>query len=291
MSDAYSQPQQHRPRPARAIGSDEPEWLGRAHMSTSLSPLLAPMLSSAAMRAICDDAAYLQNMLDFEAALARAEAAVGVIPASAAGPIAKRLQGRIIRSRRAGRGRDPVRQSRHPAGQGADRRGRQDRCRGRALRALGRDQPGRHRYRRHARPARGDRCAARRYRPRHRRLRHAGATSIATPPMVGAHLAAACAADAVRAEARRICGGTCIARARGCSGCAARRWRCSSAAPPARWRRSATRASRSPRSSPRSSSCRCRMRPGTPIATASRKPPRCSPSSPAPAARSRAMCR
>src|SRR3954466_6707969 len=58
-------------------------------MSTSLSPLLAPMLSSAAMRPVCDDAAALQNMLDFEAALARAEAALGVIPASAAGPITK----------------------------------------------------------------------------------------------------------------------------------------------------------------------------------------------------------
>ncbi|KWV60566.1 3-carboxy-cis,cis-muconate cycloisomerase [Bradyrhizobium macuxiense] len=56
-------------------------------MSTALSPLLAPMLSSAAMRAVCDDAAYLQNMLNFEAALARAEAACGVIPAAAAGPI------------------------------------------------------------------------------------------------------------------------------------------------------------------------------------------------------------
>ena len=41
------------------------------------------------MRAVCDDIAYLQHMLDFEAALARAEAATGVIPASAAGPIAK----------------------------------------------------------------------------------------------------------------------------------------------------------------------------------------------------------
>src|SRR6202522_3856698 len=58
-------------------------------MSTSLSPLLAPMLSSAAMRRVCDDATYLQHMLDFEAALARAEAATGVIPASAAGPITK----------------------------------------------------------------------------------------------------------------------------------------------------------------------------------------------------------
>src|SRR6058998_1013703 len=56
-------------------------------MSTSLSPLLAPMFSSAAMRAVCDDVAYLQHMLDFEAALARAEAAAGVIPAGAAGPI------------------------------------------------------------------------------------------------------------------------------------------------------------------------------------------------------------
>ncbi|MBY9027919.1 3-carboxy-cis,cis-muconate cycloisomerase, partial [Pseudomonas fluorescens] len=56
-------------------------------MSTALSPLLAPMLSSAAMRAVCDDRSTLQNMLDFEAALARAEAATGVIPGSAVGPI------------------------------------------------------------------------------------------------------------------------------------------------------------------------------------------------------------
>ena len=56
-------------------------------MSTSLSPLLAPMLSSAAMRAVCDDVAYLQRMLDFEAALSRAEAAAGIIPASAADTI------------------------------------------------------------------------------------------------------------------------------------------------------------------------------------------------------------
>ena len=66
-------------------------------MSTSLSPLLAPLFSSAAMRAVCDDAAYLQHMLDFEAALARAEAAVGVIPASAVGADRKGLQGRGIR--------------------------------------------------------------------------------------------------------------------------------------------------------------------------------------------------
>ena len=50
-------------------------------MSTSLSPLLAPMLSSAAMRTVCDDLTYLQHMLDFEAALARAEAATAPHPA------------------------------------------------------------------------------------------------------------------------------------------------------------------------------------------------------------------
>jgi 3-carboxy-cis,cis-muconate cycloisomerase len=58
-------------------------------MATSLSPLLAPMLSSGPMRAICDDNTTLQHMLDFEAALARAEAAVGVIPKSAVAAIAK----------------------------------------------------------------------------------------------------------------------------------------------------------------------------------------------------------
>jgi 3-carboxy-cis,cis-muconate cycloisomerase len=39
------------------------------------------------MRTICDDATTLQYMLDFEAALARAEAASGVIPESAIAPI------------------------------------------------------------------------------------------------------------------------------------------------------------------------------------------------------------
>jgi len=58
-------------------------------MSTAISPLFAPVLSSAAMRAVCDDATTIQHMLDFEAALARAEAATGIIPASAVEPIAK----------------------------------------------------------------------------------------------------------------------------------------------------------------------------------------------------------
>src|SRR5581483_12150649 len=58
-------------------------------MSNPLSPssLLTPLISSAAMRAIVDDRARLQRMLDFEAALARAEAALAVVPASAVEPI------------------------------------------------------------------------------------------------------------------------------------------------------------------------------------------------------------
>jgi 3-carboxy-cis,cis-muconate cycloisomerase len=57
-------------------------------MSTAISPMFAPMLSSAAMRVVCDDATTVQHMLDFEAALATAEAIGGVIPWSAVAPIA-----------------------------------------------------------------------------------------------------------------------------------------------------------------------------------------------------------
>jgi len=48
------------------------------------------------MRAICDDVAYLQHMLDFEAALARAEAATGVIPANAPAPIEQACNARAF---------------------------------------------------------------------------------------------------------------------------------------------------------------------------------------------------
>jgi 3-carboxy-cis,cis-muconate cycloisomerase len=50
--------------------------------------LLAPLYSSAAMRAVVDERTRMQRMLDVEAALARAEAVLGVIPAGAAEPIA-----------------------------------------------------------------------------------------------------------------------------------------------------------------------------------------------------------
>ncbi len=62
-----------------------------APMPTPLAPssLLGPLFASAAMRAVVDDHARLQRMLDFEAARARAEAALGVIPAAAAEAIAR----------------------------------------------------------------------------------------------------------------------------------------------------------------------------------------------------------
>ena len=143
-------------------------------MSTSLPPLLAPMLSSAAMRAICDDVTCLQNMLDFEVALARAEAATGVIPTDAAGPITSAGR-QMIRPRRIGGSRDPVRQSCYSPRQGADRKCYEDQSRRRALCALGRDQPGHHRHRHYADPAPRDRCAPCRHRPGDLRLCHTGA--------------------------------------------------------------------------------------------------------------------
>ncbi|MCC6889149.1 MAG: 3-carboxy-cis,cis-muconate cycloisomerase [Hyphomicrobiales bacterium] len=57
-------------------------------MTNAPSSLLTPPIASAAMRAILDDRAQLQRMLDFELALARAEAAVAVIPAGCVDPIA-----------------------------------------------------------------------------------------------------------------------------------------------------------------------------------------------------------
>jgi 3-carboxy-cis,cis-muconate cycloisomerase len=51
------------------------------------SSMLTPLFSSAAMRRIVDDRAKLQHMLDFEVALAGAEAATGIIPATAVAPI------------------------------------------------------------------------------------------------------------------------------------------------------------------------------------------------------------
>lgn len=58
--------------------------------------LLDPLFGSAAMNEVFSDAARLQHMLDFEAALARAEAGCGVIPAPAAAAISSKCKAKLI---------------------------------------------------------------------------------------------------------------------------------------------------------------------------------------------------
>ena len=77
------------------------------------SALMAPMFSSAAMRAIVADEARLQRMLDVEAALARAEAGARRDPASAAKPIADACKAKNFDIKALGRSGDRGRQSRH----------------------------------------------------------------------------------------------------------------------------------------------------------------------------------
>jgi 3-carboxy-cis,cis-muconate cycloisomerase len=60
------------------------------------SELLGPLFGSAEASALFSDRARLQGMLDFEAALARAEARTGVIPASAAAAIAGRCRAELF---------------------------------------------------------------------------------------------------------------------------------------------------------------------------------------------------
>jgi 3-carboxy-cis,cis-muconate cycloisomerase len=52
-------------------------------------PILGVLYGSDAMRAVFDETAYFQRMLDVEAALARAQARLGIIPAEAAAAITK----------------------------------------------------------------------------------------------------------------------------------------------------------------------------------------------------------
>jgi 3-carboxy-cis,cis-muconate cycloisomerase len=53
------------------------------------SPILGTLYGSDAMRAVFDERAYFQRMLDVEAALARVQARLGIIPADAADAIAR----------------------------------------------------------------------------------------------------------------------------------------------------------------------------------------------------------
>src|ERR1700742_3104739 len=51
------------------------------------SPILGTLYGSDAMRAVFDETAYFQRMLDVEAALARVQGRLGIIPADAAATI------------------------------------------------------------------------------------------------------------------------------------------------------------------------------------------------------------
>ncbi len=211
VSDAYSQ------RSSIAADFDASarlaatgrRWLGRAHMSTSLSPLLR---SDAVERR---DARGLRRSR-VPAAHARFRSSAGARRSRSsesfrpARPIRSRNACQAPNhstSRRLAEAATRVRQSRDPAGQGADRQSRQDGCRGRALRALGRDQPGHHRHRAPCSTLRAgiDALLA----DIDRAIAGFAALARAAPPhrRGRAHLAAACAADAVRAEARGICRG------------------------------------------------------------------------------------
>jgi 3-carboxy-cis,cis-muconate cycloisomerase len=69
-------------------------------MSPADSPgLLGPLFTTERMHDIFSDAARLQGMLDFEAALARAEAAAGLIPREAAEPIAASCRAELFDTR------------------------------------------------------------------------------------------------------------------------------------------------------------------------------------------------
>jgi 3-carboxy-cis,cis-muconate cycloisomerase len=58
-------------------------------INPSDSPILGTLYGSDAMRAVFDERAYFQRMLDVEAALARAQARLGIIPTEAADAIGR----------------------------------------------------------------------------------------------------------------------------------------------------------------------------------------------------------
>jgi 3-carboxy-cis,cis-muconate cycloisomerase len=62
----------------------------------SSNQLLTPLFASDEAARLFDDRARLQGMLDFEAALARAEAGMGVIPQAAVSPILAKAQAELF---------------------------------------------------------------------------------------------------------------------------------------------------------------------------------------------------
>ena len=109
--------------------------------------LLGPLFRWDALESLALRPGAAQAMLDFEAALARAEARTGVIPASAAAAIAARLRRGARSTPTRSRARRAAGNLAIPLVQQLTALVAQRRSGSRALRPLGRDQPGRHRHR------------------------------------------------------------------------------------------------------------------------------------------------
>ena len=131
-----------------------------------------------AVAAVFADTGRVQRMLDVEAALAKAEAAAGIVPADRRERHRTRGAGGADRRRGPARRRPGRRQPRHPAGQAAHPTGRRGRSGRGPLRALGRDEPGHHRHR--PRPPAPRRRSARRARSAPRPQRRRPTTRAAT---------------------------------------------------------------------------------------------------------------
>ncbi len=116
--------------------------------------LLTPMLRSSPLTDWFSDAQRVQGMLDFEAALAQAQAACGMVPTAAVGPIVAACRHEAIDFTALGEAAvgagnlaiPLVKQLTAQVKAGSGRR---------ALRSLGRHQSGRHRHRSGAPAARG----------------------------------------------------------------------------------------------------------------------------------------
>src|SRR3954452_6873090 len=94
------------PRPERA--EPQPSWRAPAdahdgHARVSTPTLLGPLFGTAEASSAFADGARLQGMLDFEAALARAQARLGVIPSAAAPAIAAKARAELFDAAAIGR--------------------------------------------------------------------------------------------------------------------------------------------------------------------------------------------
>jgi adenylosuccinate lyase len=84
---------------------------GRFRGQVSGTTVFRDLFGTEAMRALFDDAALIQGWLDAESALARAEAAVGLVPQKAAEEIARKARAELLDAERI---RDGIRRANHP---------------------------------------------------------------------------------------------------------------------------------------------------------------------------------